>query len=85
MLGLIVAFAGFFVVMLAVYSQMSEYRGVPKLVFGMCEKASLSLVQGYSYSSWESLSKEQAFNKSGFGFGIKLHPNQLKNDDAEKL
>jgi hypothetical protein len=33
MLGLIMAFAGFFVVMLAVYSQMSEYRGVPKRIF----------------------------------------------------
>jgi hypothetical protein len=33
MLGLIMAFAGFFVVMLAGYSQMSEYRGFPKRIF----------------------------------------------------
>jgi hypothetical protein len=40
MLGLIIAFAGLFVIIFAVYSQMPEYRGIPKPVLGMCEKAS---------------------------------------------
>jgi hypothetical protein len=33
MLGLIMAFAGLFVVIVAVYSQLPEYRGIPKPVF----------------------------------------------------
>jgi hypothetical protein len=33
MLGLIIAFAGVFAVIFAVYSQMPEYKGIPKPVF----------------------------------------------------
>jgi hypothetical protein len=33
MLGLAIAFAGVFVVIFAAYSQMPEYRGIPKPVF----------------------------------------------------
>jgi hypothetical protein len=35
MFGLIIAFAGVFVVVFTVYSQMPEYKGVPKPIF--CE------------------------------------------------
>lgn len=39
MLGLIIAFTGAFVVIFAVYSQMPEYKGIPKPVFWEMRKS----------------------------------------------
>jgi hypothetical protein len=38
-LGLIMAFAGLFLVIFAVYNQMPEYRGIPKPIFWEMRKS----------------------------------------------
>jgi hypothetical protein len=45
-LGLIMTFAGAFVVVFAVYSQVPEYKGIPKPVFWEMRKSVMVAVTG---------------------------------------